>query len=275
MVGAGGDFVGLGLPAMVARSVFDVMEWCLDTVQRRRMAREKPDGVGLNAGSDLGTLRDVLTDRGYAASTAAKYVSCVARFLRSVGCPKPGELTADDVVEYLAELRRAGLGYGTQRLHLCALRAVFDRLLRLGITVGIQHAPRPAPRAPATEEEVRLLRGACRGERDRLVIDMLNQTKLRPGQLRMVAAPKGALHAGRNGHRARPDDKQSSEPIPLGIAADERAEVAWLLPSPRRACPVSTRTIRRVVERASRLCGIRTTCTALRKAAAVPWRAAA
>ncbi|MCK5805761.1 MAG: hypothetical protein KAI66_23215, partial [Lentisphaeria bacterium] len=47
------------------------------------------------------------------------------------------------------------------RLHLCALRAVFDKMLGMEITAGIVHAPRPAPRLPATDGELALLRQAC------------------------------------------------------------------------------------------------------------------
>jgi len=55
-----------------------------------------------------------------------------------------------DKVTYLNGLREIGVGNGTLRLHLCALRMVFDRLFELEITVGIEHAPRPVPRSPAT-----------------------------------------------------------------------------------------------------------------------------
>ncbi len=275
MMGAGGDFVGLGLPAMTAAWVLDAIELCLRAAHRRAAGQSTARRRRISRKSDLGVLRDVLIDRGYAPGTAAKYVACVARFLGTTRCAKPEALTDDDVVDYLAQLAQAGLGNASLRLHLCALRTVFDRLLDLRITVDIQHAPRPLQRPPATEQEVRLLMTACRSTRDRFVIDVLNRTKLMPGKLRLLAAPPGAsLFAGRTGGDTQRQD-QNGEPVSLAVASSETDAVAWVLPSPRGDRPLSNRTVRRIVERVSKSCGVRTTCTALRKAEAVPWRAAA
>jgi len=273
MAYAGGDFTGLGLTAMAGRLVFEGIEFCLDAAQRKANERDTGPLARLDRRSDLAALREALIERNYKPGTVDKYMACVSRFVQSVRCAEPRELRRDDVFEYLNELRQNNLGNGALRLHLCALRTVFDRLLDLGITVDIKHAPRPAPRRPATREEVCRLMAACRNGRESLVIDMLNRSKLRVGQLRLLATPTDAClfgAANAEGGKNRP-----REAALLEVFATGTRDVSWLFPSPRRLGPLSTRTIRRVVERVSKSCGVRTTCTALGKAEDVPWRAVA
>ncbi|MBT3380221.1 MAG: site-specific integrase [Lentisphaerae bacterium] len=274
MTGAGGDFLGLGLPTMMERLVLGAIERCLDVARQKAIARDGESQRRLDWRGNLSVLRDVLVERNYKASTADKYMACVSRFLRSVRCCRPQELRDDDVLEFLDELRQSGRGNATLRLHLCALRTVFDRLLELGITADIKHAPRPLQRRPATEEEVRQLMIASPPGRDRLVIDMLNRSKLRPGQLRLLAARTDeSLSSGTwDGARKK---SGSPKPVPFELTPADTQGVCWLLPSARGPGPLSTRTIRRIVERVSRSRSIHATCTALRKADDVPWQAVA
>ena len=274
MMYAGGSFTGLGLTAMAGRLVFDAIELCLNAVQRKANGRAPRFRIHLDWQSDLSALREALSERDYKPGTVDKYVACVSRFLRRVRCTTLRELRHEDVSRYLNELRQSGLANGTLRLHLCALRTVFDRLLDLGITIDIKHAPRPVARRPETRDKVCRLMAACRTKRERLVIDMLNRSKLRPGQLRLLAAPADECLFGK---AANADCEKSHlrEPVPLEVFTADTRGVSWLLPSPRRLDPLSTRTIRRVVERMSKSCGFRTTCTALRKAEAIPWQAVA
>ena len=274
MADATGRFIGMGLMAMAGRLVSEGIELCLNAIQRRAIERDTEPRIHLDLRSDLSALRKALTERNYKPGTVDKYVACVSRFLGNVKCAKPEKLRRDDILEYLNGLRKNGLGNGTLRLHLCALRTVFDRLLELGITVDIEHAPRPVPRRPATREEVRQLMMGCRTERERLVIDMLNRSKLRPGQLQLLAVPADGCLFG-EAVNADCGSNRPVEPVSLEVFAAGTRGVTWLLPSLGHPGPLSTRTIRRVVERVSKSCGFRTTCTALRKAEDVPWQAVA
>ena len=274
---ASSGFSGLGTSHMYAQLLMDAVEACASVV-RTVVPRESPSlsgGPGLVVA--LRELRSVLVRHGYAPGTAARYSSHVFRFLRTVGPRTPEQLTHDDVKRYLQALRMTGKSNGTLRVQLCALRAVFDRLLGMRITDGIAHAPRPAPIPPARAEEVEAIMVASRRDpRDRMVVDMLNRAKLRQGTLRLLRVTEGAscLFAGGD-WRAAEAKRTAPSIVPLVIAKDESACTGWLLTSSRRHAPISTRTIRRIVERRAAACGIRTTCTAIRKAVVVPIRAVA
>ena len=117
---------------------------------------------------------------------------------------------------------------------------------------------------------------ARRSPRDRLVVDMLNRSKLRQGVLRLLKTPEGdpplfiGLDRGISmGNGAVPGI------VPLEIAEDGTGSARWLLPSTRLGAPISTRTIRRIVQRHAVCCGFAVTCTAIRKAAVVPMRTVA
>ncbi|MCK5802432.1 MAG: hypothetical protein KAI66_06350 [Lentisphaeria bacterium] len=170
---------------------------------------------------------------------------------------------------YLGTLAARNLGNASLRLHLCALRAVFDKMLGMEITAGIVHAPRPAPRPVATDRELALLRQACTDWHSRLVIDMLNRSGFRPGELVSLAfAPPVTTMDG--GERVGTPSIR-----PVLCFAPTSAEVDWLFPSPVRAGPMSLRTLQRRVTRLGAPLGFRITCTAVRKAPVVPMQAVA
>ena len=225
----------------------------------------------------VAVLRGSLALRGYAPGTAVKYASCVSSFLRTVRPQAVEELTHEDVESFLRKLRLAGKSNGTLRVQLCALRTVFDKVLGMHITCGIAHAPRPAPIPPADAEDVKAVMIAARRKpRDRLVVDMLNRSKLRQGTLRLLKAPAGGSSLFTASSRGSTGGRRVAPGIvPLEIAEDGAGALGWLLPSPARRTSISTRTIRRIVERYAAACGVSITCTAIRKAAVVPIRAVA
>ena len=272
-----GEFAGMGTSRLYGRLAGDVVRTCGSLARSALSEGAVRVRRGPDANGDSLVLRRALAVRGYAAGTAAKYASCVSAFLEAVAPRAVEELSAADVERYLAAQKVAEKGNGTLRVQLCALRAVFDRMLGMQITAGIDHAPRPVPIPPAEPEQVKAVMVAARGNpRDRLVVDMLNRTKLRQGVLRLLRTPPGTcpLFTG----RAVEERERGCVPphiVPLEVAEDGAAAIGWLLPSSRGRRPISTRTIRRIVGRYAARCGFSVTCTAIRKATVVPMRPAA
>lgn len=275
--GKGSEFAGIGTSCMYGQLLIDVVRTCASAaggiVPRKRYAVLP----GTSPEEGLSGLRLTLIAHGYAPGTAAKYTACVSSFLQAAGRRRIGDLRQSDVRDYMRGLKLAGKSNGTLRVQLCALRAVFDGCLDMRITEGIAHAPRPVPIAPADAADVKVIMAAAgRSPRDRFIIEMLNRSKLRQGTLRLLRAAGCGSSLG-PGPSLRSSGRNVALPriIPLEIAPDAVGGSGWLLQSPRGHGPLSTRTIRRVVTRYATACGVRTTCTAIRKARAVPVRVAA
>jgi hypothetical protein len=179
------EFLGFGGPRMVLDLATAVWEGFSGVLELGLGRMEQARAVARVA-SGRRTLEAVLLAHRYEPSTADKYARIVLGFLAEVNRVPWSGLGNDDVRAYLAGLRLAGACNATIRLHLCALRAVFDRILGLGLTEGIAHVRRPPPRRPATEEEVLLMLAACRSPREREVVDLFYFFKLMPRDLRML-----------------------------------------------------------------------------------------
>ncbi|MCK5804530.1 MAG: phage integrase N-terminal SAM-like domain-containing protein [Lentisphaeria bacterium] len=256
MYGASGQMTGLGTSHLFAGLICELIGACAKAVY----AAGK---TVITGGEEKGEtvlvphrLRETLVANGYAPSTARKYEACVLRFLEALGCSKLAHIRDDDVLAYLDWLVDQGLGNGSLRLHLCAVRAVFDNMLGMRITAGIVHAPRPIPRPAATEQELMLLREACTDFRTRLAIDMLNRSDTRPGVLVSLALAPPA-----DGER-----ENSVKQIRPVLCFPRGADVNWLFPSPVRPGPISLRTLQRRVTRLGNSLELRITCTAIRRA---------
>jgi len=263
--GAGGGFVGLGTAHILGELIFDTVEALVWTYQelRESLCATEPFGAAAPDESPA-SLREALILHGYAPSTAAKYGRIVAAFLQRVAPAKMKWLRDDDIEDYLESLREREVSDATQRLHLCALRSVFDKLLGMGLTAGIKHAPRPVARPPATEEDVRRLLVACRNPEERFICHALNGLKLLPHQLcRLGATGRPALFCWRKDEKSCADSRFSGI-VPIVVTREGSPHTGWMLPSSRRPGPISTRTMRRVMGRLAQSCGLRTTCTAVR-----------
>ena len=265
--GAGGDFVGLGTPHILGEVVFDAIEALIRSYWKLRESPFSPQPSGSAApNASLTDLREALLKHGYASSTATKYVRIVAAFLQRVAPSEAKSLRDDDIEDYLESLREREVSNATQRLHLCALRSVFDRLLGLELTSGIGHAPRPIARPPATEEDVRRLLAVCRSPEERFVCHILNGVKLLPKQLCRLGAPGHPALFCRKQSGKSCTGRRFSGVVPIVVDKRNSPDTGWVLPSSRRPGPISTRTMRRIVERLAHRCGLSTTCTALRMA---------
>jgi len=266
-----GSMTGLGAVHMYRHFAEDLVSACVRTaaaVGRRISARVEHQ---FRADEWEQQLEAALVAHNYAPGTVRKYSVCVGRFLRACKWTGTGDLTGDDVRRHLLRLRSEGLGNGSLRLHLCAIRAVFDKILEKNITAGIVHAPRPPRRPVATEEQVTRLMAACRNEEERQIIHWLNGRGLLPGRLRSLvrgesdrAAPVDPSLGKRPPTEARPEP-----PVAPAGSRDGDASHRWLLPSPVRHGPISLRTLQRRVERIGATCGTVLTCTAIRLAPTV------
>ena len=99
--GIGGDFTGIGTTYVFARLAMDTLVACVDALQVCREAERPWSRSSRSMGSALANLDWVLRARGYAPATAAKYATCVTRFLYHVGRHRIRQLRDDDVVAYL------------------------------------------------------------------------------------------------------------------------------------------------------------------------------
>ncbi|MCK5802758.1 MAG: phage integrase N-terminal SAM-like domain-containing protein [Lentisphaeria bacterium] len=265
MYGNSGQMTGLGTSHLYGELVCELIGACAKAlyaagraIGKRAVGEEPP-------ASEPKEFRAMLVASGYAPSTARKYEACVLRFLATMGHTKLSYLRDDDVYAYLESLVGQGLGNASLRLHLCAVRAVFDNMLGMRITAGIVHVPRPALRPAATEQELELLRRTCMDPQTRLAIDMLNRMGVRPGVLVSLALTPPT------------DEEQQCNDISLRLSPfcfPGKARVNWLFPSPVRPGPISLRTLQRRLARLGASLKFPITCTAIRKAGEAAIRAA-
>jgi integrase len=108
---------------------------------------------------------------------------CIARLVTLTG----GDWAALDRLSVLRAVRGLdGLGIGSQRLHVAALRGLMRAADVDPRVVAVARAPRgdvePAGRALDTDEQAALV-GACRSERDRAMVLTLLATGLRVSEL--------------------------------------------------------------------------------------------
>ncbi|MBN2451486.1 MAG: hypothetical protein JXR77_13930 [Lentisphaeria bacterium] len=275
------DMTGLGTGRMIEKGATAVAVECVRATRALyRILRDARREGGLAEAIEAGpeALERILVGFGYRFASARKYARCVWRFYDALGRPDLAHLRDDDVVSYLAYLCALGRGNATLRLHLCAIRAVFDGLMELGITTGMRHVPRPRQRPPATREEALAVLRACATSRERFIVGQLTGTGIMPGQLCILGIPE-IPPVPVPGEETNSAGAAEPHPASLGVFPADASGIHWLLPSPKGRGPISTRTLRRIVRRiVARVAagaGVHVTCTALRKAGPVALPASA
>ena len=210
----------------------------------------------------------LLKDRGYRASTVRTYSTCVARYViwrHRQGLVKDGH----DVAGFLADLAARRYRSGVLRLHLGALRTVFDRLLGETITQDLSYAPRPPCTAAAPPQDIRRL-VADAPQREALLVLLAATAGLRPSELsglrwQHVSTSQRTVHVVR-GRRARTVEL----PIPADVAARlARYRTAGAKPEDlvftgqKPGCPLAVRSIQSALKRLCESHGIVVTYTRL------------
>jgi len=126
---ASGNMTGLGTPIMYARMAQDLIRSCAHLMASAGRAIRSRHEHGRGADEWLRQLETTLLLHEYAPGTVRKYCACVAAFVREGRWTSPTKLTGSHVQRHLAGLRASGLGNASLRLHLCAIRTVFDKIL--------------------------------------------------------------------------------------------------------------------------------------------------
>jgi len=217
--------------------------------------------------------REVLVALDLQPSSARVYSRCLARLLSWARTSWDGDVADGGVPAFLDALRVQGMSTATVRLHLAALRKILDTLLDARAVVGVPYPPPPAPRPPAAEEDVRGLYDAADSDRERLLLVLLNGSRLRPGQ---IAALRGehlkfsrGMVAVTNWRKLRSDFVKLPDSVmhSLRQLVGQDNPKGLLFPSPRHSGrPITVRGLQKMVARMSRRCGVATTCTAIRRA---------
>ena len=223
------------------------------------------------------------TERGASPHTLAAYrrdlagfTAFLARRGRSVGAVRVGDLS-----EYLAELRRRGLGARSAARHLSAVRGLYRFLLAAGEirrdpTEHLE-SPRPPRRLPRTlsiEDAAALVESpdlsAPEGLRDRAMLELLYASGLRASEclalrLEDLNIAAGYVMATGKGNRQRL--------VPVGAQALKWVERYALTSRPafvkrgdsgalfvnRYGRPLSRQALWMVIKRAGRRAGVRST----------------
>ena len=223
------------------------------------------------------------TERGASPHTLAAYRRDLAGFTaflsqrgRAVGAARLGDLS-----EYLAELRRRGLGARSAARHLSAVRGLYRFLLAAGAIQRdpTEHleSPRPPRRLPRTlsiEDAAALVESpdlsAPEGLRDRAMLELLYASGLRASEclalrLEDLNIAAGYVMATGKGNRQRL--------VPVGAQALKWVERYALTSRPafvrrwdsgalfvnRYGRPLSRQTLWMVIKRAGRRAGVRST----------------
>jgi integrase/recombinase XerD len=124
--------------------------------------------------------------RNYAASTITYYVKNVEQFARYFR-RSPDRLNQTHLRTYQAYLiREQKLAPRTVKLHVCAIRFLFNRILRRRYLVEETPYPKMARRLPTvlTVEEVQRLIAAARTLTDRTMLMVLYSTGMRNAEMR-------------------------------------------------------------------------------------------
>lgn len=267
MTGTGRERTGPGTPAALAALGEAAFEACVATIQAGIAAFCRGRAVSAIAG-EVDRLEEALLAHQYAESTAKKYALTVIHFLEVAG----GRPDHGDVVAYL-DLLSESRSNAVLRVTLCAIRAVFDRILGWGITEGIRHVPPPAPRPAATPSQVAQLQACAGSGQAGQVVDVLYELGLLPCEARLLGWRAGDAGTEGSGTEERQPRFRAASGDGDGREREYRVQpgeipgTVWLFPSPGRSTALSTRTLQRRVRALGLRCGFHVTCTAIRLAA--------
>ena len=266
----GGAMNGTGTAAVLASDARAAADVCIAIVLAGVDAFSRKQAFSAVAG-DVDRLEQVLLGREYAESTSRKYALIVFHFLDATG----GRPDHADVKAYLEKLTLEGKSNAVVRVTLCAVRAVFDRILGWEITRGIAHVPPPAPRPVATQAQVNELFAARPNPTTDHLLQALYDHGLMPHQVRRLGRRDDGVSAGDDEPesvliRIRPEADGAAAPaervLRFEVRPKEYSGTDWLFASPCREEPLSTRTLQRRIAALATQCGLEVTCTAIRRA---------
>ena len=149
------------------------------------------------------------TEQGASPHTVAAYrrdLRRFAEFLHRRGRPVP-RARLDDLVEFIAALRRRGLGHRSTARQISALRGLFRFLGRTGVMredptqhLDSPRAPLRLPRTLSAADVTALLdaadTGGRDGLRDRAILELLYASGLRASELATLRIEDVNLQAG-------------------------------------------------------------------------------
>ena len=120
---------------------------------------------------------------GYGRKTFKSYMQVVSSFLRWHGVA-PHQVTRESVKEYLLYLVDGDRDPNTVKVHLSAIRTVFDKFCFLDITLGLM-TPRQAKKQSVilSVEEVRRLLESAISLRDKLLLGLMYATGMRVSEV--------------------------------------------------------------------------------------------
>lgn len=274
--GAGGEMLGVRTGEETLRLGAESVKAAATAVNAAK-AQIKRHRELVRTAADVDALRKTFAAHDYAETTCDKYARIVRAFLDCVG----SNPTWDDVNTYHQELVDTD-SRAVARVTLCALRALFDKILGWGITVGIRHAPRPRPVCPATPRQIESLFAAAESEQETQLLTVLFTYGLRSGQARMLGRRRDTGDLGRETDclevslvpRSGTEDG-TAEPLAFTVLQPGQPHVEWLFVTGVSSHPLSTRTLQRRIGRLAGICGFHTTCTAIRLAGQVALATAA
>ena len=220
----------------------------------------------------LKTIVRELKIRFYKQKTITQYKNAICRFLNWYHGPL-GQVTPDDVRNYLELLVDAGVGSSHVSVTLSALRTVFDKLCGLDCTRGLV-TPRKPKRIPIIlgQKEVTRLLQAARSIRDKLLLGLMYSAGLRVSEVvrlkwqdldferKTIRIDQG------KGNRDRIVMLPDSFTSLLRKLSELHGNSGFIFPSERAGRYLSKRTAQRAMEHAVALAGIskRATCHSLR-----------
>ncbi len=202
--------------------------------------------------------------RNYSPATQVNYVNHVARFARHFG-RSPDRLGSEEVRAYQVHLvEERALSWSTINQAVCAIR--FFYRVTLGLDWAIERIPHPKSerRLPVvlSPEEVARLLEALRNLKHRAILMTLYSGGLRASEaagLRVSDVDSGRMLVRIEQSKGRRDRFVPLSPVLLEALREYWRAVkprTWLFPGPRADRPLTTRSIRRVCDRARRLAGI-------------------
>ena len=183
-------------------------------------------------------------ERGASPHTLSAYRRDLADFVAFLGRRRVLAVTADDVIAYLAALRRRGLRASTVARRLSSLRGLFRHLVAEGGLARdpTEHLERPRLSRPLPKTLSRPVAAAVveapdpvrpRGLRDRAMLEVLYATGMRASECRGLRVEDVNLSAG---YVVCTGKGRKQRLVPLGAEA-----IAWVRAYLQRARPEHTR----------------------------------
>lgn len=236
---------------------------------RAKMAVVDLDGEPVSRETFLRCMMRELKIRGFQPNSRKQYLGVARSFLRWTGV-EPHQAAREHVRQYLEYLVDSGCCTTTVGVHLAAIRALFDKFCFRDITLGLV-TPRRRKRLPVvlSRDEIQRLLQAAVCQRDTLVLGLMYATGMRVSEVSAVRI--GDIDFSRNviairqgkGNADRMVVLPESFRVCLSELSRNRDGRAYLFPSEdgRKGRHLSSRTVQRIMERTSRLAGIRKQAT--------------